>query len=65
MEKKKQWLGAKQVRARYNHIGEMTLWRWVNDPESKFPRPVKMCGRRYWDEADLDRYDESLKAAAA
>jgi predicted DNA-binding transcriptional regulator AlpA len=61
MQPKKQFLRAKSVRERYDDIGEVTLWRWVNDPKSKFPKPIKRNGVRYWDIADLDRYDESLK----
>jgi hypothetical protein len=41
----------------------MWLWRHVKfDP--KFPRPVVIGGRRYFDEALLDEYDDSMRAAA-
>ena len=60
METKKRWLGSKRVRERYDGWGETTLWRRVNDPKSDFPKPVKINGLRYWDEAELDRYDAQL-----
>lgn len=61
MQKPKRYLRAKAVRARYGGLGEMTLWRWLEDPESKFPKPFKINGVRFWDEVDLDLYDESLR----
>lgn len=32
---------------------DMTIWRWLNDPELGFPRPVYIRKRRYWREADI------------
>ncbi|MER9168540.1 hypothetical protein NKI12_14365 [Mesorhizobium australicum] len=59
------WVRAATVRKRYAGIGEATLWRWVNDPKSDFPKPTKRNGVRYWDEAALDRYDRDIMAAGA
>ena len=35
----------------------MTLWRWDHDPNLKFPKPVRIRGRKYRDEAELDAFD--------
>jgi hypothetical protein len=42
------------VRARYDSISDMTLWRWINDPTLGFPQPTIIRNRRYWDEEALD-----------
>ena len=58
--KKKVWVTAKDVRARYGGRSEMTLWRWGRDPDLDFPGCVYINGRRFWDEAELDAFDERL-----
>lgn len=65
MEQRKRWVRAALVRDRYGQISEQTLWRWVNDPESDFPKPVVRQGVRFWDEASLDAYDAALEARSA
>lgn len=65
METRTRWLRAKRVRERYDDIGEVTLWRWVNDPKSDFPKPVKRNGVRYWSELALDLYDQRVAAGEA
>jgi hypothetical protein len=35
----------------------MRLWRWLRDPELKFPRPKMIRRRRFWDESTLDAFD--------
>lgn len=34
-------------------VSSMTLWRWMNDPQKGFPRPIYVGRRRYWREADV------------
>lgn len=41
------------VRGLCGGISDMTLWRWLNDPEMGFPRPIYIARRRYWREADV------------
>jgi hypothetical protein len=36
----------------------MTLWRWLNDEELGFPQPRWIHNRRYWDERELDVWDQ-------
>jgi predicted DNA-binding transcriptional regulator AlpA len=35
------------VRARYADASDMWLWRRLND-DSGFPKPLEICGRRFW-----------------
>ena len=35
-----------QVRKRVGSVSAMCLWRWVRD--GKFPKPVRINGRNYW-----------------
>lgn len=55
----KTYLTARQVCSRYGGISDMTLWRWLNDPEMGFPCPRYINRRRYWDEAELDEFDRA------
>jgi hypothetical protein len=57
------YLTAGQVRGRYG-ITDMTLWRWLRDPELGFPQPVTIRRRRYWSEAKLDAFDSEREQAA-
>jgi predicted DNA-binding transcriptional regulator AlpA len=41
------YLNARQVRARYADASDMWLWRRLND-DSGFPKPLEICGRRFW-----------------
>lgn len=34
-------------------VSDMSLWRWLNNPELNFPKPIKIGARRYWREADI------------
>jgi predicted DNA-binding transcriptional regulator AlpA len=44
---------ASQVRALCGGISDMTLWRWLNDPNKRFPRPIYIGRRRYWKESEV------------
>ena len=54
----KRRLTAPQVMERYG-ISEMSLWRWLRDPSTGFPRPIIICSRRYFDENELDAFDDA------
>ncbi len=55
---------AADVQARYK-ISHMTLWRWQNDPEIQFPRPMKIRKRRFWRLGDLVAFDARQRAKDA
>jgi len=61
----KRYLRAAAVRARYGDITDMTLWRWLNSPGSKFPKPRYFGRGRFWDEVDLDAYDRECSVRCA
>jgi predicted DNA-binding transcriptional regulator AlpA len=66
MTENERYLSARQVQTRYG-ITDMTLWRWLQNDELSFPRPLYINRRRYFDEADLmawERQRASGKAAA-
>jgi predicted DNA-binding transcriptional regulator AlpA len=50
-----------KVAARYG-ISHMTLWRWDRDPTLNFPKPVRIRGRKYRDEGELDAFDAAQRA---
>jgi hypothetical protein len=47
------YLSARQTRARYGDISDMSLFRWLRDPKMKFPEPMRIQKRRYWRTSDL------------
>jgi predicted DNA-binding transcriptional regulator AlpA len=50
-----------QVRQRYN-VAACTIYRWDHDRELSFPKPIKINGRKYRDEAELDAFDRARAA---
>jgi predicted DNA-binding transcriptional regulator AlpA len=40
------FLNSTQVRQRYGGISDMTRWRWLNDENLGFPRPIVINRRR-------------------
>ncbi len=39
-------------------VSDMTIWRWLADPELHFPQPaMRVLGRRYWLESDLRKWE--------
>src|SRR5262245_55662563 len=48
-----------QVKNRYGGVSDMTLWRWSQDPEMKFPAPYYFGRIRHWKIAELDQWDET------
>ncbi|CAN7173788.1 helix-turn-helix transcriptional regulator [Mesorhizobium caraganae] len=58
------FLTAPQVQKRYN-ITDMTLWRWLKDPELAFPQPTVINRRRYFLEADLSAWERQRAGRAA
>jgi hypothetical protein len=50
-----------KVCARYG-IHTTTLRNWDQDPEMKFPKPIRIKKRKYRDEEELDRFDRERAA---
>lgn len=36
------------VRALFDGVSDMTIWRWQNDPDLGFPQPVYVQRRCFW-----------------
>jgi len=51
------YLNAAQVRTRYGGVSDMALWRWLHDEDLKFPKPLRINGRRFWNERELTAWD--------
>lgn len=51
-------LSASYVRELCGGISDMTMWRWLNDENLNFPRPVMIQRRRFWREAELIEWIE-------
>lgn len=54
------YLNAKQVTTRYGGISEMTLWRWVKQGRSSFPKPIYVGRRRLWPLRAIEAWERSL-----
>jgi predicted DNA-binding transcriptional regulator AlpA len=52
------YLNSKQVRARYADASDMWLWRRLKDG-SGFPKPLEICGRRFWKLSDLAAWERA------
>lgn len=37
----------------------MTLWRWLNDPAMRFPKPIYIARRRFFREAEIAAWIEA------
>jgi predicted DNA-binding transcriptional regulator AlpA len=54
----RRYLTSAQVLERYGGRSQMWLWRRLKyDP--RFPKPLKISGRQYFDEEALDRFDHA------
>jgi predicted DNA-binding transcriptional regulator AlpA len=59
------YLDSSAVRRRYSDATAMTIWRWMNDPQIAFPRPVKLGNRaNFWWLPDLIEWDQQRRAAS-
>ena len=54
-------VSAKTVQERYN-ISRSSLYRWQDNPEIGFPKPIKIGHRILWRETDLDAFDQRIAA---
>ena len=52
-------ISAATVRDLCGGVSDMTLWRWLNDPDMSFPKPIYIQKRRYWREAELGAWIEA------
>lgn len=50
---------ARVVRELCGGISDMSLWRWLADPDLNFPKPVYIQKRRFWREAEVHNWIEA------
>jgi hypothetical protein len=55
-------LNAEALKKRYGIRGDMTIWRWLRDPELPLPAPRVIHNRRYWLVAELEEFDRKVAA---
>lgn len=58
-------ISAATVRELCGGISDMSLWRWLHDPELNFPKPIYIARRRYWREADMSAWLDAQAEVAA
>ncbi len=52
----KKLLRSAAVKSRLGDISSQTLWRYGRDPKLEFPKPIYICGVRYWEESEIDAF---------
>lgn len=60
--KPKRYLPAPQVWERYG-VSQMTGWRWARNPKLNFPKAIRINGRDYYVEAELESWEAEQAAA--
>lgn len=55
---------SRDVRALCGNISDMTLWRWLHNPELNFPKPIYIGRLRYWRESDIIAWLEAQEVTA-
>lgn len=53
------FLSCTDVQKKYG-ISRSTSYRWVDDPQVRFPAPLKIGRRILWREEDLDAFDARI-----
>jgi predicted DNA-binding transcriptional regulator AlpA len=64
MSDTEKYLTARQVLARYN-VSQMSLHRWLKNPDLAFPRPLYINRRRFFREADIIAWERRRAGKAA
>jgi hypothetical protein len=65
MDQSEVFLTSRQVKRRFGDVSAMWIWRRLHEPDSNFPVPILIAGRRYWRERDLLAWEKSLSTEAA
>ena len=58
------YLTAAQVQARFQ-ISPTTLWRWTNDDELAFPKPLKVKRRKLFEEEKIVTWEQQRSGQVA
>lgn len=60
----KRLIPARGVCERFGGISLMTLWRWLEDENMKFPRPTIIRNRRYFDDDEIEAFHDRMARKA-
>jgi predicted DNA-binding transcriptional regulator AlpA len=60
-EQPRRMLPDPRVCERYG-VCAMTLWRWDNNTTLNFPKPIRINGRKYRDESELEAWERAQAA---
>jgi predicted DNA-binding transcriptional regulator AlpA len=55
-------VGARHLQIRYG-VSDMSIWRWLNDQNLKFPKPIYIRRRRFWKLAELEAWERARAAS--
>lgn len=55
---------ARTVRELCGGVSDMSLHRWLNNPELNFPKPIFIGRRRYWHEAKIVQWLDARDGVA-
>ena len=53
-------VSANTVKQEFDNPSDMTLWRWLQDEELGFPKPIYIRGRRFWRWSEIQNFKESV-----
>ena len=53
-------INSQDLREMFGGVSKMTVHRWLKDPQLNFPKPIFISRRRFWREAELIEYIDSL-----
>lgn len=56
-------LPTREVKKRLGDVTDMTIWRWLHNPDVGFPPPVVISKRKYWAVAEIDAFIARRRAA--
>ncbi len=56
-------ISANAVRDLCGGVSDMSIWRWLNNPAMRFPKPVYIAKRRYWREIEIAAWLDACAAA--
>jgi len=54
------YMVTKQLIHRFG-ISRTTLWNWLKRNNNDFPKPIIINGKKYFDENDIEEYEQRLK----
>jgi predicted DNA-binding transcriptional regulator AlpA len=59
-EHSNRYLSAPKVMERLG-VSQMTLWRWLQDPDMDFPKPHRFQRNRHWNLCELIAWERANK----